>query len=217
MPSKISEKDVLQLFTSLKNAESTYPQGMIESRRDTFAKQAATAAILMKAGGNGAASTGAGQMVSSTTATSSATGLGTSISTILETALIITIVVEAGVAAYAYRNKIADFFNSIFSPKVEQVTNPLDNTPSGFIAGDETPTKLIEATPTLTASITETPTPPSFINPITPVENNGDSQVASTPAPTDDNNGLHLGQTKQPTKKPNNNDNSNDKDKDKKK
>jgi hypothetical protein len=53
--------------------------------------------------------------------------------------------------------------------------------------------------------------------PITPVENNGDSQVASTPAPTDDNNGLHLGQTKQPTKKPNNHDNSNDKDKDKKK
>ena len=212
MSSKISDKDVLKLFTSLKRAENQYPQDMIKSRRDTFAKQAAAMAILAKVGGNATASTATGQAAS--TASSSAAGVGgVSMSTLLETALVIAIVAEAGVAAYAYREKIAEFFNSIFSPKVEQVVNPPDNSSSDIIAGDANTTE----TPEGTLTVTETPSPPGFVDPESPDNNdnnNGDTQVASTQAPTDDNNGLHLGQTKQPaTKEPNKNENSDSNDK----
>lgn len=215
MANKISDKDVLQLFTSLKTAEANYPQDMIKSRRDKFAMQASAMAILIKAGGNGTASTGASQGV--TAATSSSTiGLGVSIGTVLETALVIAIAVEAGVAAYAYRNNIADFFNSTFSPKVEQITNPTDGSSPALTAGDDTQTETPDPTSTATpvTTVTETATPPGFIDPTPPSDNNnnGESQVASTSAPTD-NNGLHLGQTKQPTKQPNNNNNNESKDK----
>ena len=224
MSSKISDRDVLQLFTSLKNAEKQYPQDMIESRRDTFAKQAAAMAILVKAGGSGTTAAGAGQVAS--TASSSAAGVGgLSMGTILETALVIAIVAEAGVAAYAYREKIAQFIRSTFGPKVEQTANPPENSSSDLIANNEeiVATALSDETPTVT--VTETPAPPEFANPGSADnnnnDNNGDPQVASTPAPTDDSNGLHLGQTKQPTKEPKKNDsndsNINNKDKDKKK
>jgi hypothetical protein len=218
MANKISDKDVLQLFTGLKTAEENYPQDMIKSRRDKFAMQASTMALLIKSGGNGAASTGAGQGTAASSATSTGTtGLGVSIGTVLETALVIAIAVEAGVAAYAYRNNIADFFNSTFSPKVEQITNPTDGSSPALTAGDDTQTETPDPTSTATpvTTVTETATPPGFIDPTPPSDNNGDSQVASTPAPTD-NNGLHLGQTKQPTKQPKNND-SNNEPKDKKK
>jgi len=221
MSSKVSDKDVLQLFASLKSAESNYPQGMIESRRNTFAKQAAAMAILAKAGGSGgAASTTTGQAAS--TASSSAAGVGgASMGTILETALVITIVVEAGVAAYAYRDKIAQFIKSTFDPKVEQIASPPDNSSSDLITIEEEATNTLEETPTGIVTETETPVPPEFVAPGSDNNddnnNSGDVQVASTPAPTDDSNGLHLGQTKQPTKEPKNNESNDSKDKDKKK
>lgn len=217
MSSKVSDKDVLQLFASLKNAESNYPQGMIESRRNTFAKQAAAMAILAKASGSGgvASTTATGQAAS--TASSSAAGIGgASMGTILETALIVAIVVEAGVAAYAYREKITQFIKSTFGPKIEQTANPPNNSSSDLITIEETQ-ETPEITPT--GTMTETPVPPELVNPGSENNNgnnnNGDAQVASTPATTDDNNGLHLGQTKQPTIEPDkkNEGNSNDKDK----
>ena len=209
MSNKVSDKDVLQLFANMKNAESSYPQDMIASRRDMFAKQAAAMAILVKAGGNGPASAGTAQTAS--TASSSAAGVGgISMGTVLETALVIAIVAEAGVATYAYRKKIAHFIQSTFGPKVEQTANPPDAiTAVTAIPSDETPT----------VTVTETPVPTEFVNPGS-VDNNtnsGDSQVASTPAPTNDSNGLHLGQTKQPTNEPKKNESNDSNDKDKKK
>jgi len=203
MRSKIDDKDVLQIFTSLKHAENKYPQEMIDSRRDTFAKQAAAMAILAKAGGSGATSAGTGQ--AATTASSSTTGMGSlSMGKLLETALVIAIVAEAGVAAYVYREKIAEFISSTFGPKVEQAANPPDNSSSDIIAIDENTAESPVGTSTVTATLT--PTPPGYINSESE-DNNGDEQVASTPAPTDDKNGLHLGQTKQPSKEPKKNDN----------
>ena len=204
MSSKISDKDVLQLFASLKNAENTYPQDMITSRRDTFSKQVAAMAILAKAGVDAAVSS---QVAATKAPTSAAGASSVSISTILETALVIAIVVEAGVAAYAYREKIAEFFNSTFGPKVEQIVSPPDNSSSDIIAGDANTAETSEGTP----AVTETPTPPGFFNPDS-IDNDGDAQVASTQAPIDDDNGLHLGQTKQPSKEPKKNDNNDSKD-----
>lgn len=221
MKSKISDKDVLQVLTGIKNSETTYPQGMIESRRDAFMKQAAAVAVLMKAGVNGANATGTGQAAAtaSTTSSSAATaGAGASIGTILETVLVVAIVIETGVATYAYREKIAEFINSIFGTKVEQVANPPDNSSSDLITS--TSIGATSETPSETPTVTETPLPPGFTPPAQ-ADNNGsgdaeNTQVASTPDPDDDN-GLHLGQTKEPTNQPKKNESNDSKDKDKKK
>jgi len=212
MSSKINDKDVLQLLANLKNTQSAYPEDMIKSRRDDFTKQAAALAVLMKAGGSTATATGSGQAVSTTAATSSsaASGIGgASLGTILETALVVAIVAEAGIATYVYREKIAEFINSTFGPKVEQVANPPDNSPEA-IPSIESVTGIPTESPT--ATVTESPLPPSF-TPSVKAENSnnngggGDIQVTSTPDPNQDN-GLHLGQTKQPTKQPNNKNNN---------
>lgn len=215
MKSKIGEKDVLQLLTSIKNSENYYPNDLIASRRDTFTKQAAAMAVLMKAGINGANATGTGQAVSTaSTASSGATaGIGgVSMGTLLETLLVVAIVAEAGVATYVYREKIAEFFNSTFGPKVEQVSNPVNNS-SDTIANNGTATaETLDGTVT----VTETALPPGFTPPVQADNNNnnsgdaGSAQVTSTPDP---GNGLHLGQTKQPSKEPKKNDSNNPKDK----
>lgn len=214
MKSKVSEKDVLQLFTSLKSVENGYPQDLIESRRDNFTKQAAAMAVLMKVGGNGAPSTGQAAASTATNSTA-AVGGGISISTLLETVLVVALVAEAGAAAYIYRDKIAEFMNSTFGPKVEQTTNPNNNPSPDFVTTGEATaqfTETPEATVTVTGTgiVIDTPLPSELINSTSQNnDQNGDPQAASTPVPTDGGNGLHLGQTKQPTKEPKNDNNSN--------
>jgi len=217
MKSKVSEKDVLQLFTGLKGMENGYPQDLIESRRDNFIKQAAAMAVLMNAGGNGASSTG--QAAASTTTNSTAiVGGGMSMGTLLETVLVVAIVVETGIATYVYRDRIAEFFNSTFGPKVEQTIIPNNSSAPDLGATDE-PTAQFTETPEATVTVTgtslviNTPVPSGLINSTSQNnDQNGDVQTVSTPAPTDSGNGLHLGQTKQPTKetKNNNSNNTND-------
>ena len=195
MKPAISNKDVLQLLTVLKNSRDNNPQGSLESRREMFTKQAAAMAVLMKAGINGV------------NTTSGSTSIGPSIGTFLETALAIVIIVEAGVAVYMYRERIAKFFSSTFGSNAEQIINPTVNSFTEKIA-------TLESTPLSTAKIptvkvVATSTPPDFIPVVTAntnennsVEDPGTGQVTSTPDPGGSNNGLHLGQTKQPSKQP---------------
>lgn len=212
MKQPISDKDVFRVLSSLKNSEGSYPQDLIESRRGAFTKQAAAVALLINTGVKGASSTGASQSASTASATSSGSTAssigGASMGKILETALVIALVAEAGVATYVYREKIADFFSSIFRPKIEQTTDPTNNstdlnTNSGSNADSPT------VTPTVIA--TETPLPPGFTPPIQADNNNNENpQTASTADPNDDN-GKHLGQTKQPTQEIKKNDNNKNK------
>ena len=197
MKRKIGDKDVLQLLTKIKMSDSHYPQDMIESRRDMFTKQAAALAVLKKAGLNGTNETGASQTATTATTTSSSTTTGIggmSVGKLLETLLVIAIVAEAGVATYVYREKIAEFFSSTFGPKVEQVSNPGNNS-------SDTIAETVEET----ATATETPLPPGYTPSATQADNNGNgsgnTKAESTPEP-DDGNGLHLGQTKQPSQPP---------------
>jgi hypothetical protein len=213
MKNRISDKEVLQLLTTLKNSDEGYPQDMIDSRRGAFARQAAAMAVLINAGVNGVNATGVGQTALTTSAASSGGTVpaigGVSMGKILETALVIAIIAEAGVAAYVYREKIADFFNSVFNPRGEQAVTSPDNSVD-FNTGNELLTDV--PTETLTVTVTETPFPPEFTPPVqADDDNNGGSQIASTPTPppTNDENGLHLGQTKQPTKEPDHNENNN--------
>jgi hypothetical protein len=216
MKNKIGDKDVLKLLTSLKNSETQYPKDLVESRRDAFTKQAAAMAVLVKAGihGNG---TGASQTASTTTSSGATAGIGgVSMGKLLETLLVIAIVAEAGVATYVYREKIAEFFSSTFGPKVEQVSSPVNNSPEIAVSEDPTASE----TPEETVTVTETPLPPGYTQPAQANDNNnngsGNTQAESTPDPTDDN-GLHLGQTKQPSKEPKQNESNDSKDNNKNK
>jgi len=206
MKNKISDNDVLELLTTLKNSENNYPQDLIAARRDTFAKQAAATIVLMKAGANGANAAGASTTASTTTSAASATttSVGGSLGGILETVLTIAIVAELGVAAYLYRDKIADFISSTFGSKVEQVSTPTDNSAAGLISPGngnptvtpfptETPTVTVTETPTLTETITITPATENY-NGIT---GSGNPQSNSTPTPNVDN-GNHYGNTPKP-------------------
>lgn len=221
MKDKLSDQDVLNLLTSLKKSESNYPPDMIQSRRDMFLKRAATMAVLAVDGGSSAIRTKNGQ-----TTSSSAAGGGFSVGTLLETALVVALVIEAGVVAYVYREKIADFVNSTLSPNVEIVASPPGSSSSEIPAIEETSTENPVGTATVTVIVTETPAPAGTVLPAADnnfVDNNndnsnngGNAQITSTPNPND-NPGLHLGQTKQPTNDPNTdkkNDNNDPKDKD---
>lgn len=204
MPKKNSEQDVLNILTRLKGSEGNYPSDMIQSRRDSFAKQAAAMAVLARAGLKSTTTTGSGQAAAtSSTASTTNTIIGASMGKLLETALVVAIAAEAGVAGYIYRDKIADFFNSILNPKVEVAPSPL---PSNILPTEEFSTE----TPEGIAAETETPIPSVTVLPT--IENNGNNTtnnnsgatpVVSTPAPTDDTPGLHLGQTKQPSSESN--------------
>lgn len=222
MKNKVSDQDVLNLLSSLKNAESNYPSDMIQPRRDTYIKQAAAMAALARSGGNGSTASVSNQATISSTASG-----GVAVGKLLETALVVALVIEAGVAAYIYRDKIADFINSTLSPNAETIARPPDDSSSDILASEDSPTE----TPDLTVTFTETPEPSVTILPAADNNNTvnngdndsgsgGDAQVVSTPDPNDDP-GLHLGQTKQPTKDPNQdektNSDSNNKDKNNKK
>jgi len=213
----VSEKDILNLLSNLKNMGGSYPSDMIQSRRDVYIKQAAAMAVLSKTSGNGnGGGTSAGGGSGMTASGGASAGIGTlSLGTFLETALVVAIAVEAGVAAYIYRDKIADFINSNTSPKVEVVVNPTDDYSSvpavipvtGEVTAIETPTD------TPTVSVTETSTPPIPIIEAAPQNGNNTSssdiqEAGSTPAPTD-NPGNHFGNTPKPERTKDTSNNSN--------
>lgn len=215
MKSKMSDQDVLNLLSNLKNSESDYPSDMILPRRDMYIKQAATMAVLTNTGGNGGATTSSSQASTSGTASS-----GFSIGTVLETALVVALVIEAGVVAYIYRDEISDFINSALSPNVVTVASPPSGSSSGIMPSEEAASE----TPDGTVTFTDTPLPSETLFPAADnshSENGGESSVQATTTPNpNDGPGLHLGQTKQPTKDPNennkdSNNDSNDKDKNK--
>lgn len=218
MKNKVSDQDVLNLLTGLKNAEGSYPSDMARSRRDMYIKQAAAMAVLGSGGGNGAVSTRNGQ-----TTLASAAGSGLSLGKVLEIALVVALAVEAAVAAYIYRDEIAEFINSTLSPKVEEIASPTAASPSSNVQTGIEPSTNVPAG-IVPVTVTGTSTPLSPLLPV-PGSTNGVStggsgvqvQVTSTPAPTKDDPGLHLGQTKQPTQAPGtdnkkNDNNSNNKD-----
>ena len=215
MRKKVSEQDVFDLLKEMKNSESNYPSELIQSRRDVFAKQAAAMAVLVRAGLHEATKTAGGQTATASGTASAATSasVGASLGTILETVLVAAIVVEAGAAAYIYRDKIADFINSKINPTVEVVASPPGVLSPDSLTEDVASSETSIATETVTG--TETPVPSVTLPPVVNDSNNnvtaGAPQVISTPEPTQP--GLHLGQTKQPTDAPDQNNNTDPKNK----
>ncbi|HSM72521.1 MAG TPA: hypothetical protein VK851_13340 [Anaerolineales bacterium] len=211
MNNRISDKEVLQLLSNLKDSDDSYPQDMIESRRGNFTRQAAAMAALLNAGASSTNLTGAGQTVS-TASTASSSGLtagigGVSMGKVLEALLVIAILAEAGAVAYVYREKIVDFFNSLFGPNVEEVEIPADISPLDIIPTAIPSMDIPDVTVTVPISVpvNETLIPPEVIPSVQTDSGGSQPAFTPTPAPTNDDNGLHLGQTKQPTNEPNKN------------
>jgi hypothetical protein len=212
--------DVVRLLTKLKDNNGVYPPELMTPRRQTYIQRVAEIGL-----GFGVSSALKNTVKSGSNAGTYSTIAGG----LLEAALVVAIVAEAGAAAYIYRDQITALFQSYTSqPRVEEV--------SSVPATDFSPIlpELILSNPTEAAT-----TPLTDVTPVTPSgtpvpgaaasaapsagANNNDQngpgiQGNSTPDPKG-NNGNQYGLTPKPerTKEPggNNNNDNNDKGKDK--
>lgn len=217
-PMGIDAKDseLFQLLKKLKDTNGTYPPALLSARRQGYLKQVAQIG------------SGAGLAVALKETVKHGKGVATSAptaGTLLEGLLVVAIVIEAGAAAYFYRDKLTDIFHSITgSPRVEEVANPpvlsspianFEFTSSPIVTTTETITVTETATPFGTPTLlAEQPTNPSGSNGSTTVNGSGGdgvTQAVSTPnaagGGTNENNGNKYGHTPIPerTKEPGNN------------
>ncbi len=147
------DNEVIHLLKKLKDSNGAYPPEMLALRRQGYIKQVAevSAGIGLAAalrniarGGKGAAS-----------ASSSTAG------TIMEALLVFALIAEAGAVTYFYRDKVAEYFQSITrSPKVEEVASPPVFS-SPIVEMQTTPSPVITVTITGTGTLTLTPGTPS--------------------------------------------------------
>ena len=193
------DQDVVSLLTKLKNTGGGYPSQLLASRRQNYLMQVANIGLGLGIGGGHKIITKSGK---------SAAGSPPVAGTLIETALVVAIVAQAGAAAYIYRDKLKEMIQSFSSsPRVEEVasppvvTSPLPQIP---ITAPESETPVISETPMDTPT-TGTPAP-NLVGESNQAD--GNNQIASTPDPNG-NNGNHYGQTPKPdrTKDKGNNDN----------
>jgi hypothetical protein len=189
------DQKVVELLAKLKSVNEGYPSEMLAARRQTFLNNMAGVGLAVGTGtalkhtlkdGNGAAPVTVG--------------------TLLEVALVIAMVAEAGTLAYFNRDKIAEVFRSISTtPKVQEIASPpVITSPFPELEISEIPSS---AMPTGTASEIATSTPVAGTTDDPTSNNNGAATLTdSTPDPsannenngTNGNNGNHYGQTPKP-------------------
>jgi hypothetical protein len=178
--------DVVKLLTKLKNTNSAYPPELLTPRRQTYVRHVAEIGLgfgvsaglktTIRSGGKaGSFSTTAGGLV--------------------EVALLVAIVAEAGAAAYIYRDEITALIQSYTSqPAVAQITSAPETEFSpklpGLILTDPR-----DATPITTVTPSGTPVPSAAANDNN--QNNQGIQANSTPDPNE-NNGNQYGLTPKP-------------------
>lgn len=211
-----SDKQVVDLLSKLKNTGGTYPAAMMASRREAYMKQIANMGLGI----------GIGTRIKNTAKSGTGAGtVATITSKILETALITAIVLEAGAAAYLYRDKIASLIRSsnTSSSSVQEVSTPSEDAaaPSKVsVKSTESPsdTVTVPSSTATTAPSSTVTTPPNTVTVIvvTPSPQAAGNQNSGvninsgvTPNPGG-NNGNHYGQTPKPEQTKDNN-----KDKDK--
>jgi hypothetical protein len=190
------DQDIINLLTRLKNVVSEYPEHMLVARRQSFLKQ------MTEVGLGIGADAGIKNALGKTPKISPFT------STLLEAALIVAILIETSAMAYFYREKLADFFQTItVSPKIEKVTPP-PAIPTSLEVQSVGPSPAVTSTLVSATPVTEpaigaiTPTGPAI--PGSTLEAN---QISATPDPNG-NNGNHYGQTPKPERTKENNGNN---------
>jgi|SRR5688572_21288929 hypothetical protein len=210
------DQEIIRLLGRLKEADGKYPEHMLAAQRQNYLQRMAE----IEFGGSEIQGKNGSE---STSTTPTGTGVSLATSTLLETALVAAILVEASAVAYFYREKLADFFGigtgtsrvQVLTPTVEvptsleiqgvtpspvvttllevQNVSPSPTTPSTF------PSTTISANLSgITVTLTSTPIPG-----VSESNNNsttGTAQLNSTPIPNGNNgnNGNHYGQTPKP-------------------
>lgn len=184
-------QDIIKLLTKLKDVHTEYPDYMLAVRRQSYLKQM----VEIEVGPSG------GKGIGNATNAPKHPGTTPGVGTLLEIALIVAIIAEAGVMAYFYRAKLVDFIqSSVAEPGVEEST-PLP----AMSSSPATPSTLPSAAMiTSTEEITVTPVRTSI--PVMAGENNGSATpgIQST-SPAKGNNGNHYGQTPKPQRTKENN------------
>jgi len=203
-----NDYDIVKLLTKLKNSNGAYPPDLLTPRRQNYLRRVAEIGLGF----------GVAEGLKTTVQSGSKAGSLSTVtaSGLIEAALVVAIVAEAGAAAYMYRDQIAKIIQSYTSqPQVVEITSAPEtefspNLPNGVIGDPEE----LSATP----STVETPSG-TAIAPTSAANNNQDNpgnQAVSTPDPNG-NNGNQYGLTPKPdrTKEPGGggNDNNNNKDK----
>jgi hypothetical protein len=184
-----NDYDVVKLLTKLKNSNGAYPPELLTPRRQNYLRRVTEIGLGFGVAGGMNNTVRSGSKAG---ATSSLTASG-----LIEAALVVAIIAEAGATAYIYRDRIAEIIQSYTSqPQVVEVTTP----PQTEISL-EIPNVVIEepeeipATPTAVETPSGTPIAPTSV-----VNDDGDSQddqAVSTPDPND-NNGNQYGLTPKP-------------------
>lgn len=194
------DQKVVELLAKLKNKNGGYPPDMLESRRQSYLNHMAGLGL------------GAGFGTVLKNAIKNGNGAGFSpptAGTLLEVVLVVAIIAEAGTLAYFYRDKVADFFQSISTaPKTQEVAPPpVIQSPIPELEISEVPISAI-STGTITEMPTSTPVPVLVLTEDPTINNSGGANLtSSTPNPSGNNgnNGNHYGQTPKPERTKENN------------
>src|SRR5687767_11894965 len=169
------DRKVVELLTKLKGASESYPSDMLAARRQAFLNTMAGAGL----------SVGTGSALDGTLKGGGGSGAAPlSMGKLLEAALLVAIVAEAGALAYFYRDKVADVFRSISSPsQVQEIASPPVATfPFPELEISEIPSSVV---PTGTASETATSTQiPGVADDPTSNDNGAVTVTDSTPEPS---------------------------------
>ena len=208
------DQKVVELLTKLKGANGSYPSHMLAARRQAFLNTMAGAGLGLGTGSalNGTLKGGGG---------SGATPIA--LGKVLEVALIVAIVAEAGALAYFYRDKVADVFRSGSEPShVQEISPPvatfsfpeleISEIPSSAVPTGTAP-EMATSTSTQIPGVADDPTSNSNVDVSSTVSaSDPNVNTDSTPDPNvnnenNGNNGNHYGQTPRPERTKDNNDN----------
>src|SRR5215207_1393677 len=171
------DRKVVELLTKLKGDSENYPSHLLAARRQAFLNTMAGAGLSVGTGSalNGNLKGGGGSGAASLT-----------VGKVLEVALLVAIVAEAGALAYFYRDKVADVFRSVSEPShVQEIASP----PVATFSFPELEISKIpsSAVPTGTASEMVTMTSTQIPSVADDPASNNDGGVSSTDSPSGSN------------------------------
>lgn len=170
------DQDIVRLLTKLKNAEAPYPEHMMVARRQMYLRRMAEISLGISP------NAGVRNPVkhTDTPPVSPVTG------TLLETALLVAILVEASAVAYFYRDELSAFFQTMTAEPRVQAVEPQPVVATAVDIQGVTPSPAVTATlPSVTLSTS--PTAVIATLPSTPVpglagENNNNNSHAGDEA-----------------------------------
>ncbi len=190
----LNPQDIIGLLSKLKAGTPDYPTDLMAARKAAFIKQA----VALKIHGRGHSGKGGGDSGSAGSGGSGGSGalggMSTAQSILLQAVIGVWIIAAMLTAAYVFRNQIIDLLqdNHLISVEVTQVPG-IDST----LAAPITPATEVSPTQATPGAPSSEPTAIGTVIP------DGPSSIQNTPDGTEDNQGLHLGQTPGPPDTPN--------------